>query len=69
MSAVYWGAVTQDWRNIGEAAVVEHIMRRLPTARLIVMHEGDEIAEQCLKATATLVKKVKHQGYEFAAIK
>jgi peptidoglycan/xylan/chitin deacetylase (PgdA/CDA1 family) len=69
MSAVYWGAVTQDWRNIGHDAVVDHIIRRLPTARLIVMHEGHDIADQCLKATATIVKRVKHLGYEFAAIK
>ena len=69
MSAVYWGAVTQDWRNIGAAAVVEHIMKRLPVAQLIVMHEGDEIAEQCLSASATIIARVKAMGYHFAAIK
>jgi peptidoglycan-N-acetylglucosamine deacetylase len=69
MSAVYWGAVTQDWRNIGADAVVEHIMRRLPVAPLIVMHEGEEIADQCLVATQTIIDRVHAQGYHFAAIK
>lgn len=69
MTAVYWGAVTQDWRNIGEKAVVEHIIKRLPVAPLIVMHEGDEIADQCLKATATIIARVKQMGYKFGAIK
>jgi peptidoglycan/xylan/chitin deacetylase (PgdA/CDA1 family) len=69
MAAVYWGAVTQDWRNIGEEAVVEHIIRRLPVAPLIVMHEGHDIADQCLKATASILTRVKQMGYEFAAIK
>jgi peptidoglycan/xylan/chitin deacetylase (PgdA/CDA1 family) len=69
MSAVYWGAVTQDWRNIGEEAVVEHIIKRLPFAPLIVMHEGHDIADQCLKATASILLRVKQMGYKFAAIK
>jgi peptidoglycan-N-acetylglucosamine deacetylase len=69
MTAVYWGAVTQDWRNIGEKAVVEHIISRLPVAPLIVMHEGDEIADQCLKATASIMARVKELGYQFEAIK
>ncbi len=69
MSAVYWGAVTQDWRNIGEQAVVDHIMSRLPFAPLIVMHEGHAIADQCLKATSSIVSRVKQMGYQFAPIK
>ena len=69
MSPVYWGAVTQDWRNIGEEVVVEHIIKRLPVAPLIVMHEGHDIADQCLKSTASLLKRVKQMGYKFAAIK
>jgi len=68
MSPVYWGAVTQDWRNIGSEAVVTHIMRRLPVAPLIVMHEGDDIADQCLNATATIIKRVRAEGYHFAPI-
>ena len=69
MSPVYWGAVTEDWRNIGADAVVDHIMKRLPTAQLIVMHEGHDIAEQCLSASATIIGRVKDLGYHFAAIK
>jgi len=69
MSPVYWGAVTEDWRNIGADAVVKHIMKRLPTAQLIVMHEGHDIADQCLSATGTIIGRVKDAGYHFAAIK
>jgi peptidoglycan/xylan/chitin deacetylase (PgdA/CDA1 family) len=69
MCPVYWGAVTQDWRNIGEEAVVQHIMGRLPFAPLIVMHEGEDIADQCLKSTATILSRVKRLGYHFAPIK
>lgn len=69
MSPVYWGAVTQDWRNIGADAVVNHIMKRLPAAQLIVMHEGHDIADQCLEATETIISRVKEMGYHFASIK
>ena len=69
MTAVYWGAVSEDWRNIGVDNVVAHIMARLPSAPLIVMHEGDEVAEQCLAASKTIISRVKDQGYTFGPIK
>jgi peptidoglycan/xylan/chitin deacetylase (PgdA/CDA1 family) len=69
MTAVYWGAVSEDWRNIGADNVVAHIMGRLPAAPLIVMHEGDTVADQCLVASRTIISRVKEQGYSFGPIK
>ncbi len=67
MSAVYWGAMADDYRAIGEAAVVSRIMNKLPGNELVVLHEGHH-AVQCVNSTREIIRLSKELGHTFEAI-
>lgn len=68
MSAVYWGAMADDYRAIGEATVVKRIMHALPGNELVVLHEGHSTAQQTINATREIIKRSKELGHTFEPI-
>ncbi len=68
MSAVYWGAMADDYRAIGEAAVVKRIMHAIPGNELVVLHEGQSTAQQTINATREIIKRSKELGHTFEPI-
>lgn len=67
MTAVYWGAMADDYRAIGEAAVVSRIMSKIPGNELVVLHEGHH-AVQCVNSTREIIRRSKELGHTFEAI-
>jgi peptidoglycan/xylan/chitin deacetylase (PgdA/CDA1 family) len=68
LGCVFWGAMASDWKPIGEDKVVKRIFEQLLSQDLIVLHEGPEIASQCLKATRLILEKAASLEAEFAPI-
>jgi peptidoglycan-N-acetylglucosamine deacetylase len=68
MKIVYWGAVPQDWRNLGHNRVSQRVVRRLAHGQMIVLHEGKRIAEQTILSTREIIRRAKALGYEFKAL-
>jgi len=68
MSAVYWGAMADDFRDIGEASVVKRIMHALPGNELVVLHESRKTARQTINATREIIKRSKELGHTFEPI-
>ncbi len=67
MSTVYWGAMADDFRPIGEDAVVSRIMKQIPGNELVVLHEGRH-PSQCIKSTREIIKRSKDLGFTFEPI-
>lgn len=68
MELVYWGALAEDWLNLGEAEVVRRIINQLEPGTIIVLHESSTNRAQCLNSTRTIVERAKMEGYQFEAI-
>ncbi|CAN5341503.1 hypothetical protein BH11CYA1_BH11CYA1_46300 [soil metagenome] len=67
MSTVYWGAMADDYRPIGDQAVVSRIMKQIPGNELVVLHEGHH-ASQCISSTREIIRRSKALGFTFEAI-
>ncbi len=67
MSTVYWGAMADDFRPIGEDAVVSRIMKQIPGNELVVLHEGRH-PSQCIKSTREIIRRSKDLGFTFEPI-
>lgn len=68
MRLVYWGALAEDWKDLGDEEIVRRINKQLNPGTIIVLHEMARIKSQCLKATGKIVKNALAQGYSFDAI-
>ncbi len=67
MSTVYWGAMADDFRPIGDEAVVSRIMKQIPGNELVVLHEGHH-ASQCISSTREIIRRSKELGFTFEPI-
>lgn len=67
MSTVYWGAMADDFRPIGEDAVVSRIMKQIHGNELVVLHEGLH-PSQCIKSTREIIRRSKDLGFTFEPI-
>jgi hypothetical protein len=68
MKIVYWGAVPEDWRVVGHERVTERVAQRLAHGKMIVLHEGRQIAEQTVLSTKGIIDRARAAGFEFKAL-
>lgn len=68
MSLVYWGAVAEDWNPIGAKEVTRRILAQTRPGSLIVLHESERLASQCLDSTGMILEKAKSRGLTFDTI-
>ncbi len=68
MVSVYWGAAPLDWEVPGAATVAARVMRRLGNGALIVLHEGELLAEQTILAAKEIILRGKDLGCEFVSV-
>jgi peptidoglycan/xylan/chitin deacetylase (PgdA/CDA1 family) len=68
MKIVYWGAVPEDWGNIGAERVAQRVLRRLTDGTIVVLHEQRRIAEQTLAATKQIIRAGKQRGFSFKTL-
>lgn len=68
MKIVYWGAVPEDWDNIGGQRVAHRVLRRLTDGTIVVLHEQKRIAEQTLAATKEIIRVGKQRGFTFKTL-
>jgi peptidoglycan/xylan/chitin deacetylase (PgdA/CDA1 family) len=68
MKLVYWGAVPEDWRVIGSERIAQRVAQRLAHGKMIVLHEGQRIADQTVLATKKIIDRARAEGFEFRAL-
>jgi peptidoglycan-N-acetylglucosamine deacetylase len=68
MKLVYWGAVPEDWRVVGHERVTERVAQRLAHGKMIVLHEGRQIAEQTVLSTKGIIDRARAAGFKFKAL-
>ncbi|PWT96995.1 MAG: hypothetical protein C5B53_08600, partial [Candidatus Melainabacteria bacterium] len=68
MKIVYWGAVPEDWAQIGAERVTRKVLRKLTDGTIVVLHEQSRIADQTLAATKQIIRAGKQQGFTFKAL-
>lgn len=68
MSLVYWGAFAEDWNPIGAREVTRRIMAQIRPGSLIVLHESERLASQCLDSTKMILGETKSRGLTFDII-
>ena len=68
MKAVYWGAVADDWQEVGTEVVVKRIMRQVGGHELIVLHEGHSLGHQNVNAARQLIERLRQMGFDFGPV-
>jgi peptidoglycan/xylan/chitin deacetylase (PgdA/CDA1 family) len=68
MSPVYWGAVADDWQEVGTEVVVKRIMRQVGGHELIVLHEGHSLGHQNVNAARQLIERLRQMGFDFGPV-
>lgn len=68
LKLVYWGAMAEDWNNIGDVEVTRRIMSQLNPGTIIVLHELEITKAQCLTATGNIIEKAVQKGFRFSLI-
>lgn len=68
MRLVYWGALAEDWKAIGDDEIVRRINKQMEPGTIIVLHEMARIKTQCLNATVRIIDQALEDGYRFDPI-
>ena len=68
MKLVYWGALAEDWNEIGAAEVTRRIMTQVNPGAIIVLHEAEETKIQCLDACSAIIDQVHERRLSFTTI-
>lgn len=73
MTPIMWNVTCYDWKATTPETVERHAARQIRGGNVILLHDGGHLAfgtdrSHTVKATDTLIRRYKDQGYEFVTI-
>lgn len=68
LELIYWGALAEDWQNIGSSEVTRRILNQLEPGTIIVLHENADTLSQTLEATKKILTASKEKQLSFSII-
>lgn len=65
---ILWDVDPQDWRRPGAQAIEDVVMSTVRRNAIILLHDGGGPREQTLAAVASLIPRLRAQGYTFGRL-
>lgn len=68
-----WSIIPRDWTNPGAQVITDRVLEKAEPGAIVLLHDGDSPKnkaprEQTIEAVATIIDKLRAQGYEFVTI-
>ncbi|WP_182201142.1 polysaccharide deacetylase family sporulation protein PdaB [Paraliobacillus salinarum] len=64
---IQWNVNPNDWKNPGEEAIVDHVLKNTDNGDIILLHASDSV-KQTPKALETILPTLKEKGLSFVTI-
>lgn len=72
LQAMNWSIIPRDWTNPGVETITSRVLDKAQPGAIVLLHDGDSPKnlaprQQTVEATAIIIDKLRHQGYEFVS--
>ncbi|HEX8217697.1 MAG TPA: polysaccharide deacetylase family protein [Chloroflexia bacterium] len=68
LQVVLWDIDPRDWSRPGASAISSHVLQRVKTGSIVLLHDGGGDRSQTVAALETILAKLSAQGYAFETL-